>query len=462
MRLVDTSLAFAFHASASAIAEVIAGRNLNEALARCWRERPQLAPAARGAIQDLAYGTLRQFGRGDFLLSRLMEKPLRDAQVRALLLAALGRLAARPEEAHTIVDQAVEAAGATARGKYKALANGVLRNFLRRREALAAEAAADEVARWCHPRWWIARLKRAYPNDWQAVLAAGNTHPPMALRVNPRRATPEAYPAQLEAAGIAARALDGGALLLERPVGADKLPGFAAGLCSVQDAGAQRAAPLLDVHDGMRVLDACAAPGGKTAHILELAEVDLLALDADAGRAVRVSENLLRLGLRAAPSPGRPETAHSNNRGRSEQPSPPSAGRGAGGWRVKPADCRDLDAWWDGRPFDRILADVPCSASGVARRHPDIKWLRRESDIAEFARTQAEILDALWRVLAPGGKLLYATCSVFPEENARQVAAFAARQEDCMRLPIAGMPELQLLPTDAHDGFFYALLEKQA
>jgi 16S rRNA (cytosine967-C5)-methyltransferase len=376
----------------------------------------------------MAYAALRRYGRDDFILARLTGKPP-PAPARALLLVALARLAARPEEAHTIVDQAVEAAGALARGRYKALANGVLRNFLRRRAELEAAAAADEGARWQHPRWWIVRLRRVYPQDWQAILAAGNGRPPMALRVNRRRVTPADFLARLLAGGLPARLLEGGAILLERPVPVERLPGFAEGLCSVQDAGAQRAAVLLDPRDGLRVLDACAAPGGKTAHILELADAELLALDADAGRAVRVSENLLRLGLSA---------------------------------RVAAADCRETDAWWDGREFDRILADVPCSASGVVRRHADIKWLRRESDIARFARTQAEILDALWRVLAPGGKLLYATCSLFPEENERQVAAFAARQEDCMWLPVAGAPGLQLLPNEEHDGFYYALLEKQA
>ena len=424
-----TSLAYAFLGAATAVAEVAAGRNLNEALSALWRDRPQLAPGQRGAVQDLAYTALRRFGRDAFFLSRLMDMPLRDGPVQALLLVALARLALRPEEAHTIVDQSVEASAYLTRGKYKALVNGVLRNYLRRRTELEAAAQEDEVARWQHPRWWIARLRRAHPGTWQAILEAGNGRPPMTLRVNRRRIAETDYLARLQDAGLAARLLEGGGLLLERPVPVERLPGFAEGLCSVQDAGAQRAAMLLDVHDGLRVLDACAAPGGKTAHILEMADVELTALDADAGRAVRVSENLLRLGLQA---------------------------------RVQPADCRDADAWWDGREFDRVLADVPCTASGVARRHPDAKWLRRERDIAKFAVTQGEILEALWRVLAPGGKLLYATCSLFPEENGRQIAAFAARQEDCMRLPIAGMPELLLLPTEEHDGFYYALLEKQA
>ena len=429
MLLAETSLAYALHGAATAVAEVIAGRNLNEALAGLRRDRPGLPPGQRGAMQDLAYGALRRFGRDDFHLSRLMDTPPRDGQVRALLLVALSRLAVRPEEAHTIVDQAVEAAGVVARGRYKALVNGVLRNFQRRRAELETAALQDEVARWQHPRWWIARLRRAHPDDWQAILAAGNGRPPMTLRANRRRIAEADFLARLAQADIGARLVEGGAILLERPLPVERLPGFAEGLVSVQDAGAQRAAPLLEVHDGMRVLDACAAPGGKTAHILETAAVDLLALDADAGRALRISENLFRLGLQA---------------------------------RVQPADCREVDAWWDGREFDRILADVPCTASGVVRRHPDAKWLRREKDIAQFARTQGEILDALWRVLAPGGKLLYSTCSLFPEENSRQVAAFAARQEDCMRLPIAGAPGLQLLPTEEHDGFYYALLEKQA
>lgn len=423
------SLAYALHLAASAVAEVAAGRNLNEALAGIWRSQSGLSAGQRGAVQDLAYGALRSCGRGDFFLDRLMARPLREKAVRALLLVALARLEARPEEAHTVVDQAVEAAADAARGKYRALANGVLRTYLRRRAELVAAAEGDEVARWRHPRWWIDRLRRAWPQDWQAILAAGNTHPPMTLRANARRIAATDFLARLEAAGMTAQLIEGEAIRLARPVPVDRLPGFAEGLCSVQDAGAQRAARLLDVHDGMRVLDACAAPGGKTAHILERAEADLLALDADAGRALRISENLFRLGLLA---------------------------------KVKPTDCRDLDAWWDGREFDRILADVPCSASGVVRRHPDIKWLRRPGDIARFAAQQAEILAALWRVLAPGGKLLYATCSLFPEENGRQVAAFAARQEDCMRLTVAGKPELQLLPNEEHDGFFYALLQKQA
>lgn len=424
------SLAYALDLAAEAVAAVIAGRNLDAALASCWRDHPTLSPGSRGAVQDLAYGALRRYGRGDFLLGRLLREPLKEPRLRALLLAALYRLDIRPEDAHTTVDQAVAASAGIARGNFKALTNGVLRNYLRQRAALEAAADADEIARYQHPAWWIRALRENYPSDWEGILAAGNSRPPMTLRVNRRRSDLVSSLAALSASGIAARSLDEAAILLDKPQPVERIPGFSEGCLSVQDWGAQRAAQLLDVRDGMRVLDACAAPGGKSAHLLELADVDLLALDADAGRAARITENLNRLGLQA---------------------------------EVKAADCRSHDAWWDGRPFERILADVPCSASGVVRRHPDIKWLRRETDIAGFARTQAEISEALWRVLAPGGKMLYCSCSLFPQENSLQLTAFVARHKDAQRLPIGTGKEsldFQLTPQAEHDGFYYALLQK--
>lgn len=422
-RLAADSLAYSLRAAGQAIAAVIGGRNLDAALATL-----DLPATARPAVMDLAFGALRRYGRGDFLLGRLMAKPLQDAAVRGLLLAALHRLEARPEDAHTTVDQAVTAVARTA-SRFKGLTNGVLRNFLRRQEELTTAAASDETARWQHPRWWLAELRRAHPDRWQDIATAGNGRAPMTLRVNRRRATITDASAELAAAGIASRPLDDTAIRLEKPVPVDRLPGFAAGRVSVQDWGAQQAARLLDAADGMRVLDACAAPGGKSAHLLERADVALTALEMDAARAVRIGDNLRRLDLAA---------------------------------EVKVADCRNLAGWWDGRPFERILADVPCSASGVVRRHPDIKWLRRPADVASFAKTQAEILDALWQALAPGGRMLYATCSVFPRENGEQVAAFVARHADAQRLPTHDKSnELQLLPDADHDGFYYALLEKK-
>jgi 16S rRNA (cytosine967-C5)-methyltransferase len=420
--LRSAPLAEALLGAAQLIAAVLGGRNFDVALTAST-----LCGVTRAAAMDIGYTALRAYGRGDFLLGHLLQRPLSDAAARGLLLAALARLEARPEEAHTTVDQAVTTAAKLARGQYKGLVNGVLRNFLRRREELLALAAADPVAHWQHPAWWIARLQRDHPAHWQGILAAGNSHPPMCLRVNRRRVASADYLAQLNADGIAARALGGDAILLEKPVPVERLPGFGAGLVSVQDRGAQEAAALLDAQDGMRVLDACAAPGGKAAHLLEAAQVELTALDADAMRAARIDANLDRLGLAAT---------------------------------VKVGDARSIESWWDGRPYDRILADVPCSASGVVRRHPDAKWLRRESDIAGFAATQRAIVDALWRTLAPGGKILYATCSVFGEENARQAEAFVGRHADARRLPTAMDAQPQDLPDAEHDGFYYALLQK--
>ncbi|MCX7145541.1 MAG: 16S rRNA (cytosine(967)-C(5))-methyltransferase RsmB [Sulfuritalea sp.] len=422
----SASLAEAMLGAAQLIAAVLGGRNFDVALAAL-----PLAGVTRAAAMDLGYTALRAFGRGDFLLGLLLAKPLKDRTARGLLLVALARLEARPDEAHTTVDQAVTAAAQLARGQFKGLVNGVLRSFLRRREELLALADADPVACWQHPAWWIARLQQDHPAQWESILAAGNSHPPLCLRVNVRRTTSTDFLTQLAAAGIAARALDATAILLDKPVPVERIPGFGEGFCSVQDWGAQTSAGLLDVKDGMRVLDACAAPGGKAAHLLETAQVDLTALDADAVRAARITDNLRRLGLTA---------------------------------KVKVGDAREVDSWWDGRPYDRILADVPCSASGVVRRHPDAKWLRRESDIAGFAETQKTIVDALWRTLAPGGKMLYASCSVFGEENARQVEAFIGRHVDARRLPIPGTAtrdaQLHHLPDAEHDGFYYALLQK--
>lgn len=416
--LAADSLGWSLLLAARVLARVYAGKSLSEALGLLAQE----PPAARAAAQDVAYGVLRRYGWGDFILGRLMSKPLTHPEAQALLLGALYRLDTRPDSAHTVVDQAVLAAGELAGGVFKGVVNGVLRNFLRQRESLMAALAADEEVSYQYPHWWLARLRRAYRDTWLQIVAAGNTPPPMTLRVNLRRSSLSDYAARLEAAGLPARPVGARGLILHKAVAVDLLPGFFDGHVSVQDAGAQRAAELLAPAPGSRVLDACAAPGGKTAHLLESADLDLLALDIDAGRTRRIEENLQRLGLHAA---------------------------------VKVADCNVPGDWWDGRLFDAILADVPCSASGVVRRHPDIKHLRRESDIRRFVHTQAAILDTLWPLLKPGGKLLYATCSVFPEENSGQIDAFLVRQRG-----VECLIEEPLLPSDENDGFYYALLRK--
>jgi 16S rRNA (cytosine967-C5)-methyltransferase len=416
----SANLESALYAAGDAIAQVRAGRSLSDALAGL-----QAGSIERAAVQDLAYGALRNLGLLDAVLSELLNKPVKPA-LHALLLAALYQLRARPHASHTTVDQAVRAV-ARLEPAAKGLANAVLRNYLRQAEALIARCASDS-AHYSYPQWWIDRVRAAWPQRWESILNAGNLHPPMTLRVNPRRLSADQYLAKLGERGLAGERIGPQAILLERPVPIEALPGFAAGEVSVQDAGAQLAAPLLDLENGMRVLDACAAPGGKAGHILELAQCALTALDSDPARAPRISDNLARLGATA---------------------------------RVLCADCLFPAQWWDGAPFDRILLDAPCTASGVVKRHPDIKWLRRESDVAALALTQGRMLDALWQQLAPGGKLLYATCSVFPQENAQTIEAFLARCNEARRLPLAGLEDGQLLPDAGHDGFFYALLAKQ-
>lgn len=409
------------------ISQVLTGHNLNEVLARHFRSYPKLEPAERAAIQDICYGTLRHLGQLRAYLRALLLKPLSDRQLEFLLLISLYQLAYTRAAPYAIVDHAVRVAEKVGTGGGKGLVNAILRNFLRRRDELATSAIRNDADRYSYPAWWVKLLRDTYPDDWQAILEASNTHPPMTLRVNPRRTTTADYLRLLAEHGIAARHIADEAIQLLEPVPVSRLPNFAEGWVSVQDYGAQLAARLLDLHDGLRVLDACAAPGGKTCHMLELADVALTALDHDADRLERVRENLVRLGLSA---------------------------------EVLQGDAGQPTSWWNGQAFDRILADVPCSASGVVRRHPDIKWLRRSDDIAQFATQQAEILDALWPLLAPGGKLLYATCSVFPQENRAQVDAFLARHPDATLLALPGNLEQQLTPNARHDGFFYALLAK--
>ena len=429
--LKPDSLAFSLIGAAHAVAQVRTGTNLPQALAQVWGKQDNLTVQARGAMQDIAYRAMRQLGQSEALVA-LMAPKAPEPLVSALLSCAMALMTAPdqtpPYEEFTIVDQTVTAADAhpdTARAK--GMVNAVLRRFLRERKALLEAALLQPVAKWNYPQWWIDAVKTAWPKDWQGVLATGNSAPPLTLRVNARQTTVEQYLATLDAAGMAADRIGPYAVRLARPVGVALIPGFADGLVSVQDAGAQLAAPLLDVQTGMRVLDACAAPGGKTCHILELADADVTALDADPKRLARVGENLERLQLKAALQPAEAQTS----------------------------------GWWDGKPFDRILADVPCTASGIVRRHPDIRWLRRKGDTLQLATLSAKILDNLWQMLAPGGKLLFVTCSLWPQESEAQAAAFAVRNQ-AVRLDAPG----QLLPAGGsgqdHDGLFYALFQKNA
>ncbi|MFC4275925.1 16S rRNA (cytosine(967)-C(5))-methyltransferase RsmB [Achromobacter aloeverae] len=419
--------------SAEVVRAVQAGRSMTDAIA-------QVPPEFRPGAQALSFHAMRHLGEARALRRLLVPRDPPEALVDALLQVSLalllpgGAADAPSYTSHTVVDQAVRAAASMRRLlPFKGLVNGCLRGFLRDPAGLLAQAAKTVEGRWNHPQWWVDKLRAAYPDAWQELLAAANVPAPLTLRVNRRRASREQVLDAFAAAGIGAEPSGAAGLALAQPRPVAQLPGFDLGWWSVQDAGAQLAAPLLGVHDGERVLDACAAPGGKTAHLLELADVALTALDADGIRLQRVRENLERLDLR------RPDTV------------------------LRRADAADLEDWWDGVPYDAVLADVPCTASGIVRRHPDIRWLRRADDVARTVKLQTRIVDALWRTVAPGGRLLYVTCSIFPEENERQAAAFAARHPDVRRLeapgqllPVAG----DTTPAAQRDGFFYALFAK--
>jgi 16S rRNA (cytosine967-C5)-methyltransferase len=416
----SAALAPALRDAARTVARVAAGKSLSEAF-------EEGSDSSRAAVIDLTHGTLRAYGRVHARVKALSKKGEPQPQVQALLWCALHALDSGRYQAYTVVDQAVAACNLLEAWNAKGYVNALLRAYLREREAIDAQIEQDEAARYQHPTWWIARLRDAYPAQWQEILRQGNVHPPMALRVNARRASRDEVRARLEAQGSTTRVLGAQGLLLEQPLPVERLPGFAQGHVSVQDAGAQRAAACLDLAAGQRVLDACAAPGGKAAHILETADVALTALDESAPRLERLSRNFARLGLVAD---------------------------------ARVADAAALPSWWDGRAFDRILADVPCTASGVARRYPDLKWLRRTSDVAAFARRQTDLLSALWRTLRAGGKLLYVTCSLFPQENEAVTGEFLARTAGAVRLPLPDGQEAQWLPDAEHDGFYYALIQK--
>lgn len=420
--------------AAEAIGQVFAGRNLGVVLESLFARYSNITPQQRAVAQDLSYGTLRFYGAIEALLDQLLQKPLEDAKLQCLLLVAIYQLQYDKAASHTVVDQAVKAASQSKKTWAKGLVNGVLRNFLRQQPGLVANLKDNEFATYSYPAWWVTKLKYQYPDNWQSMLEAGNQHPPMTLRVNQRQISVADFVRKLEAEGILSQALGANAVTLVKPIPVDRIPGFSAGEASVQDYAAQVAGYALDLKDGQRVLDACCAPGGKTGQILELADVDLVAVDNDVTRIALTQSNIERLKLKATLLVG---------------------------------DAAKSVDWWDGKPFDRILADVPCTAAGIVRRHVDIKWLRREADIASFTKQQAQILPSLWQVLAKGGKLLYVTCSVFQEENQWQIDSFLKLHADAEQLPLdqplAGLilNNGQLLPSAQHDGLFYALLQKR-
>lgn len=414
----------------------------------------------RPGVQALGFHALRWLGRAEALRQQLAQRPP-PPEADALLCVALAlactesgsddAAAGHPPEgdsprytAYTLVDQAVEAAKRDEATVHQAsFINGCLRRFLRERDALMASTEKHPQAVWNHPQWWIDRVRKDHPDSWQAILHANNAKAPLILRVNTKKTTPAQYLTALAAMNIVATQVGPQGVMLATPSAVTALPGYVEGHFSVQDAAAQMAAPLLldglAPADGapLRLLDACAAPGGKTAHLLELADCEVTALDIDARRCERMAQNLQRLGLQAD---------------------------------IRVGDAAHPDGWWDGRLYDGILLDAPCTASGIVRRHPDVRWLRRPTDIAQLAALQARLLETLWPLLRPGGRLLYCTCSVFRAEGEQQAQTFVTHHKDAHFMPSPG----HLLPQSGaretvfpdnlegeHDGFFYAVFEKR-
>ncbi len=430
-----------------------AGRSMTAAL-------EDIDATLRPGVQALGFHALRWLGRAEALRQQLAQRPP-PPEADALLCVALALACAESGSgdvvvaplpagdsprytAYTLVDQAVEAAKRDEATVHQAsFINGCLRRFLRERDVLMAQTEKHPQAVWNHPQWWIDRVRKDHPGNWQAILQANNAKAPLILRINTRKTTVAQYLKALTAMNIVASSVGSQGLVLATPSAVTMLPGYAEGHFSVQDAAAQMAAPLL--LDGLasatggplRLLDACAAPGGKTAHLLERADCEVTALDIDARRCERMAQNLQRLGLQAD---------------------------------IRVGDAAQPDGWWDGQLYDGILLDAPCTASGIVRRHPDVRWLRRPSDIAQLAGLQARLLETLWPLLRPGGRLLYCTCSVFRAEGEQQAQTFVTHHKDAHFMPSPGhlLPQSRALATDfpdnlegEHDGFFYAIFEKR-
>lgn len=417
---------------------IVAGRSLAEALPAGLQT--VAGAQQRALLQELCYGTLRWYYRLDAMLGQLLARPLkqRDADIRCLLLAGIYQLDQLAIPSHAAVHETVQATRALNKHWAKGLVNAVLRSYLRHDGELEQVIAGDEAVKFAHPEWLIGRFGADWPEDRDALLIANNARPPFSLRVNRQRLTREEYLGILVEQSIEAVPLANTShgIVLKRPRPVEDLPGFSQGVVSVQDGAAQLAAGLLRLAPGQRVLDACAAPGGKTAHILETEPelASLTALDIDVRRLERVRDNLSRIGLQA---------------------------------ELLQGDAGEPQSWWNAVCYDRILLDVPCSATGVIRRHPDIKLLRKHDDIAELACRQAKLLEAMWPLLAPGGLLLYCTCSVLVAENSGQLERFLGVQTDAEELPIkaswgrAGRYGRQILPgEDDMDGFYFACLRK--
>jgi len=414
------------------VSEVIKGHNLNQVFERHFDHHSHITPQQKSIAIFLAYGAIRFLGEHQFFIRKLINKKITNKKIEALLCVALFQLNHDQSTEFTVVNEAVKAAKFINKSWAGSFVNGVLRNFIRQKDNLKSELKNDDEAFYSYPLWWIKLIKQEYNKDWESILLNGNKHPPLTLRINVRKINLRQYEEKLKSESIEYRILGDIALELTQPIPVEKIPGFIDGEVSVQDFGAQLAAKLLDLKDGQVCLDACSAPGGKTGHMLEMADIELVSIDQEKDRLYKVKENLERLQLHA---------------------------------HLKCSDLTATKSWWNEKLFDRILLDAPCSASGVVRRHVDIKWLRRPRDIDMFAKQQKIMLQAMWQLLKKGGKLLYATCSIFPDENQRVIDDFIKEHSDAKEVKWSvdskySKYENQLIPSENHDGFFYALFEK--
>ena len=408
--------------AAQTLAAVASGKNLSDELAYIIAQNPELTAQDKGMLQDIAYGCQRHLGSLKFMLGKMLNKPIDNEALQSYLLVALYQLNHTQNAPHAVVNEAVNHIARIGHGQYRSFANAIFRRFLREKEGLNKACRYDDVAKHNLPVWLQKTLQNQHPKHWHNIATAFLAHPPLTLRVNRRHANAEQYLALLHEAGLNGKILDDYAIRLSQAVPVAQLPRFAEGWASVQDFGAQQAAYLLNPQNGERILDACAAPGGKTGHILELADCAVTALDIAPQRLQRVQDNLTRLRFQAA---------------------------------LYCADAQNLSDWYNGEPFDAILADIPCTASGTIKRNPDIKWLRRPTDAYKTARQQEPMLDALWTTLKSGGRMLLATCSIFEEENQQQCHRFLNRHPDAHL-----QTEKILIPSEKQDGFYYALIEK--
>ena len=418
--------------AAMIVEQVLLGKNLDKSFDLILNKYNNVEIDNLSQIKDMVYGAIRDLGKSNFYINKLVKNKIENRCLEGLLHIALFQITHERSNNFTLVNEAVDAAKKIDHKK-SAFINAVLRNFLRKKDELQQELDEDESAVYSYPNWWIQKVKNQYPKNWKDILTIGNQRPPLALRINLKKIGVNEYSAILDKHEINHTLVGGECLIINIPLGVDKIPGFSEGKVSVQDFGAQLAAHLIDLKKGYKVLDACSAPGGKACHMLELNSIELLAIESDKKRTNKIQENVDRQGLKA---------------------------------KILNEKISSQNKWWDKECFDRILLDVPCSASGIVRRHVDIKWLRRINDFKNFGENQQFLLRSVWPMLKENGKLLYITCSIFEEENRDVIDKFKQDAGNVSELSINCPSNVihinnQILPSENHDGLFYALLQKK-